>query len=182
MFSPRAWRCFLILRYKARPPAVFSTCVEVFPFFSTFSARILGFLHVRGGVSWCGGFARPRSRVFSTCVEVFLASRFKEHIRISFLHVRGGVSRYHYTHHEMMQFSPRAWRCFCVSAFLSFSFCVFSTCVEVFLQTGRLHKNARSFLHVRGGVSYLLRRQLIAIMFSPLVWRCFAHEAYSYYK
>ncbi len=51
VFSPRAWRCFLIKIKFLDHVLVFSTCVEVFPFLELVEQCIEGFLHVRGGVS-----------------------------------------------------------------------------------------------------------------------------------
>ena len=51
MFSPRAWRCFLLYTKIRDAGGVFSTCVEVFPVFRLGSFPCVSFLHVRGGVS-----------------------------------------------------------------------------------------------------------------------------------
>ena len=127
--------------------------MEVFLVLTPIDAPVLGFLHVRGGVShtcardtreqkfspraWrCFCRTAPytvRRSVFSTCVEVFPERPAAREPLDSFLHVRGGGS--HVTH-----FNAPNKR-------------VFSTCVEVFLE--ELHKVVKdaSFLHVRGGVS-----------------------------
>ena len=110
--SPRAWGCFSRRTSAARHPAVFPTCVGVFPWpqHETFASKCLP--HVRGGVSMvfvrdgvdvlssprAWGCFRPlelhrqASRVFPTCVGVFLPPATAQLESESLPHVRGGVS------------------------------------------------------------------------------------------
>ena len=89
--SPRPWRCFLAAQFGDCLQCVFSTSVEVFPFFPRPQDRDFCLLHVRGGVSEAGlsvipshvssprpwrcfrrpGGLRRYGHVFSTSVEVF---------------------------------------------------------------------------------------------------------------
>ena len=174
--SPRPWRCFW----------------EV----DDLRKAGLSLLHVRGGVSCVLRISRicrrssPRpwrcfqgpqvfSRdfvVFSTSVEVFLPRQAIRRTGKSLLHVRGGVSFIRILNEPRSTSSPRPWRCFS----LDFTACVlqkvFSTSVEVFPHvTGNLAREV-GLLHVRGGVSYSLRNQIIGIRSSPRPWRCFCSD------
>ena len=154
-------------------PLVFSTSVEVFPWFTVFAHTDASLLHVRGGVSgsmvgdssqvsssprpwrcfqgvilrFCHGF------VFSTSVEVFLEFAISLVASMGLLHVRGGVS--------------------CVGYCAGGGHRVFSTSVEVF-PTPRLGQRIPwRLLHVRGGVSFSARCHTSSSVSSPRPWRCF---------
>ena len=86
-------------------------------------------------------------------MEVFLATTADELDPECFLHVRGGVSYGAAVDICLRTFSPRAWRCFSELLDGVPGSTVFSTCVEVFPQTGWKTCDKQSFLHVRGGVS-----------------------------
>ena len=93
-FSPRMWRCFLLLSKETFDASIFSTYVEVFPQKCKQEYHDDDFLHVCGGVSVSGSYkvsALPFSprmwrcfqiawqreamqNIFSTYVEVFLCS------------------------------------------------------------------------------------------------------------
>ena len=172
--SPRPWRCFQDRRGAFRPPAVFSTSVEVFPTRTHTSTMFASLLHVRGGVSTVGGGARldcqssPRpwrcfqapkrpnraAGVFSTSVEVFLLTSVPIHVLSRLLHVRGGVSIELGTSLNPPLSSPRPWRCFYRTRVCRRSGDVFSTSVEVF---------PCDFLEVD-----------LMLMSSPRPWRCFS--------
>ena len=49
--------------------------------------------------------------------------------------------------------------------------------MEVFLRSGRMGKERRSLLHVRGGVSERVELFLFAVKSSPRPWRCFYCQA-----
>ena len=110
--SPRPWRCFRKPTLNSFCPTVFSTSVEVFLSFFKGYIRLVGLLHVRGGVS-ARSFAfcefpqsSPRpwrcfqlklgkkmlELVFSTSVEVFPDRGTTLSRPFGLLHVRGGVS------------------------------------------------------------------------------------------
>ena len=72
--------------------AVFSTSVEVFLHGKRAVVRLLGLLHVRGGVSQFSTIDVVNIRVFSTSVEVFPRDLSKLERGFGLLHVRGGVS------------------------------------------------------------------------------------------
>ena len=157
---------------------------------------VSSFLHVRGGVSrreelaskreefspraWrcflSPLFARYRKGVFSTCVEVFLDVKSLLLDVTSFLHVRGGVSSELIREFMQSGFSPRAWRCFPPIVYWFWCRCVFSTCVEVFLQMFSRFMVRLGFLHVRGGVSVAPITMRFSQMFSPRAWRCFGSQ------
>ena len=87
-------------------------------------------------------------------MEVFLLGWVLTPIENSFLHVRGGVSSGRTERKSVGQ--------------------VFSTCVEVFLWTGRFGCGFYGFLHVRGGVSWRTLSISRPSAFSPRAWRCFS--------
>ena len=171
--SPRAWGCFLSVVHAGRFPAVFPTCVGVFPEHCACGRWSTGLPHVRGGVSpprsgrrhgdesspraW-GCFRAPESSarhadVFPTCVGVFPSGNRRASAPESLPHVRGGVSALQKAQLDMQMSSPRAWGCFSLLGKLELPERVFPTCVGVFL--GR-HSRIASFFglpHVRGGVS-----------------------------
>ena len=130
--SPRTWRCFLSIWTSLFIQTVFSTYVEVFPFFYRYRWNGKGLLHVRGGVSICDEYvvradgSSPRTwrcfsaffpawraiAVFSTYVEVFLICGVRVWSWASLLHVRGGVSACAASGLSPPSSSPRTWRCF----------------------------------------------------------------------
>ena len=172
---------------------IFSTYVEVFPWWTTTLGKRLNFLHVCGGVShgdsvtgYAFGFSPrmwrcfrvpPRASrsksIFSTYVEVFLCRILYRLVEVNFLHVCGGVSGRRQDFATNSWFSPRMWRCFLGRIWCSRWYIIFSTYVEVFpydvfLQRLRIH-----FLHVCGGVSIPRSAFDRSHWFSPRMWRCF---------
>ena len=73
--------------------------------------------------------------------------------------------------------SPRPWRCFCISVFCNLWRIVFSTSVEVFLDTMNLNGRKDGLLHVRGGVSLDKMWLRVVPPSSPRPWRCFFPQA-----
>ena len=104
---------------------------------------------------------------------MFLACEFLFQSRSCFLHVRGGVSISTGSGVQSSMFSPRAWRCFYHSDTSCCMYAVFSTCVEVFPDFFRLIPVCCGFLHVRGGVSFIVFMTNAPTRFSPRAWRCF---------
>ena len=92
---------------------------------------------------------------------------------ICFLHTRGGVSLLLDLDGDFLRFSPHTWRCFPVQEHILQPRQVFSTHVEVFLRLNVFLLLLMSFLHTRGGVSYLLAFRTAIRKFSPHTWRCF---------
>ena len=115
-------------------------------------------------------------KVFSTFVEVFLDRESPYGKRNSFLHVRGGVSKYEDWENFITGFSPRSWRCFQVGRIHYRRKRVFSTFVEVFLNSDLYWLESMGFLHVRGGVSQIWKSNIQITEFSPRSWRCSKYE------
>ena len=106
-------------------------------------------------------------------MEVFPPAARESPELACFLHVRGGVSSIIFIAIVVVVFSPRAWRCFPRPQSSGQGKEVFSTCVEVFLiLTGTVLRTGR-FLHVRGGVSFIISSHCCRNAFSPRAWRCF---------
>ena len=76
----------------------------------------------------------PLAAVFSTSVEVFLNMSFAKRFEEGLLHVRGGVSSAAELARELLESSPRPWRCFSGRVAFVVKESVFSTSVEVFLK------------------------------------------------
>ena len=151
-FSPRMWRCFLQKAIPSDPHSVFSTYVEVFLCSDSSMVKSHRFLHVCGGVSidsqlqTAGSSFSPRMwrcfpkrklksfryPVFSTYVEVFPQWFLRRQTSPGFLHVCGGVSVNIKDAENLVEFSPRMWRCFCLLVKWKDRRKVFSTYVEVF--------------------------------------------------
>ena len=110
-------------------------------------------------------------------MEVFLLRRQPFRARSRFLHVRGGVSRTGRPKRDAFPFSPRAWRCFRGVVVANPFKKVFSTCVEVFLSGLPWIWLCVRFLHVRGGVSRFLSKDIQIQLFSPRAWRCFSWKS-----
>ena len=171
--SPRPWRCFQVLFNAHNIYLVFSTSVEVFPCNRCTFHKQLCLLHVRGGVSiicnigviyllssprpWrCfrgSNQAASDGCVFSTSVEVFPARGMEVRGSSSLLHVRGGVSISGEIASTNGLSSPRPWRCFPKRPVSFVIAIVFSTSVEVFLNSTLIGMFSGGLLHVRGGVS-----------------------------
>ena len=90
-----------------------------------------------------------------------------------FLHVCGGVSEANHAGLNMLQFSPRMWRCFLNALKINVNPLVFSTYVEVFPEKSFASFVLRGFLHVCGGVSLPVAQKHSKDPFSPRMWRCF---------
>ena len=91
-----------------------------------------------------------------------------------FLHIRGGVSFPETESKSREAFSPHTWRCFFTQPIVVHDRPVFSTYVEVFLNTMALLDVSEGFLHIRGGVSSQTLPGVAMIWFSPHTWRCFS--------
>ncbi len=151
--SPRAWGCFPGAKLSMPTPAVFPTCVGVFPLESSSTARSAGLPHVRGGVS-NELYARVKYfTVFPTCVGVF-------------------PSIHPQTRNPAWS-SPRAWGCFSSLATGETPPGVFPTCVGVFLTFLSTASWIASLPHVRGGVSLHPLKKSTPPMSSPRAWGCF---------
>ncbi len=85
--------------------------------------------------------------VFSTSVEVFLSFRFSNDLFVGLLHVRGGVSITGVGTNETTGSSLRPWRCFQRTDLGCVAGQVFSTSVEVFLQSKVALKSVARLLH-----------------------------------
>ena len=92
--------------------------------------------------------------VFSTLVEVFPSPPELWRIRICLLHARGGVSVGYGFWQMAHASSPRSWRCFSTHWQFATPSRVFSTLVEVFLDTHPGQWDESGLLHARGGVSH----------------------------
>ena len=154
-------------------------------------------LHVRGGVSdkvsgcitltkssprpWrcflLGRCSKLLERVFSTSVEVFLVISVQAPLHLRLLHVRGGVSGDTDKGQIITKSSPRPWRCFQGGSHERWRKRVFSTSVEVFLDTMNLNGRKDGLLHVRGGVSLDKMWLRVVPPSSPRPWRCFFPQA-----
>ena len=148
--------------------------MEVFPTRTLAHPIALCLLHVRGGVSERrrnvehGVQSSPRpwrcfpvctntrtiTRVFSTSVEVFLPKIQEKAEELRLLHVRGGVSLDGAFYKAGVSSSPRPWRCFLIAVDQTVACQVFSTSVEVFLDSRIESLETVRLLHVRGGVSF----------------------------
>ena len=167
--------------------------MEVFPI-AIQSLKTKGyFLHVCGGVSsgylvpfyvdefsprmWRCFYKRYRTlyeaKIFSTYVEVFLSRKRRRISRRDFLHVCGGVSYCLLCKVCFKKFSPRMWRCFFIQEDPPLERVIFSTYVEVFLDSCNARLRCADFLHVCGGVSRLEKMLRTFMAFSPRMWRCF---------
>ena len=65
------------------------------------------------------------------------------------------------------------WRCFCWRVLKTNGTLIFSTYVEVFLDTANFTEEQQNFLHVCGGVSGVVHFLGGMTIFSPRMWRCF---------
>ena len=115
----------------------------------------------------------PNLAVFSTSVEVFPEPNLICLLPFRLLHVRGGVSDGEPINTVLIGSSPRPWRCFWLDGCVRERRCVFSTSVEVFLETLELNTIRVSLLHVRGGVSRFSKASCANRVSSPRPWRCF---------
>ena len=175
---------------------VFSTYVEVFPSASSPWGMRMCLLHVRGGVSsgmpsacW-PVLSSPRTwrcflrrfstvceeAVFSTCVEVFPTLRRNGSGRRGLLHVRGGVSTPTAYGDGATASSPRMWRCFLIITARSMRMEVFSTYVEVFLETQKVCRECRRLFHICGGVSSQIFSGAISCEFSSVTRGSFSNK------
>ena len=91
------------------------------------------------------------------------------------LHVRGGVSTDEFKSADGAESSPRPWRCFYTGRDGLPKQLVFSTSVEVFLNSWGSYDPAIGLLHVRGGVSTPFFGLNDEVASSPRPWRCFRH-------
>ncbi len=173
---------------------VFSTHVEVFPAHDKLRAGQLGLLHTRGGVSipslastahWLSSprtwrcflhITSPSARriVFSTHVEVFPVDVLDTASVYCLLHARGGVSIAVPPIPYAVESSPRTWRCFCSHHQYRAADNVFSTHVEVFLNTYPKVPSVSGLLHACGGVSSRRFTRRADCLSSPRMWRCFS--------
>ena len=112
-------------------------------------------------------------RVFSAYAEVFLVKSVDVKLEPSFLRVRGGVSKSQFAYTNADGFSPRTRRCFRKSPSREDRGVVFSAYAEVFLLIITPKKTERSFLRVRGGVSFVRLSTFPRTKFSPRTRRCF---------
>ena len=112
-------------------------------------------------------------RVFSAQAEVFHRSKISLTLRISFLRASGGVSKIMNTTKFSRKFSPRKRRCFFVNNIINGMFAVFSAQAEVFPQVQLMCLLLMGFLRASGGVSSLMLRLGIDVVFSPRKRRCF---------
>ena len=74
---------------------------------------------------------------------------------------------------EIVESSPRPWRCFRKSLVSPAAEKVFSTSVEVFLPSASNSAPHAGLLHVRGGVSEPVAVSVDGPASSPRPWRCF---------
>ena len=171
-FSPRTWRCFYLTIFVFSSDRVFSTHVEMFLHFCQNPMDVLSFLHARGDVSSSVITHRPEM-MFSPrtwrCFTPVLTARWVH----CFLHARGDVSRSVNLHCCYAEFSPRTWRCFYLGAWTTYLENVFSTHVEMFLDSVMRPPCTGSFLHACGDVSSIPDGYQPVWMFSPRIWRCF---------
>ena len=115
----------------------------------------------------------PNLAVFSTSVEVFLELFVCACDHGSLLYVRGGVSKSVEVNKEVLESSPRPWRCFHAEKQKRICVRVFSTSVEVFLESSSSLISRSSLRHVRGGVSICVAVSPLRPRSSPRPWRCF---------
>ena len=88
--------------------------------------------------------------------------------------MRGGVSSVCCLFPDRARSSPRAWGCF-LHALADFpDFCVFPTCVGVFLLSSRFCAAGDGLPHVRGGVSAYIDNAPDLYTSSPRAWGCFS--------
>ena len=152
-FSPRMWRWSRPSKRSVVLLSVFSTYVEVIPFFVLGIDYLSSFLHVCGGDPfeaqqgtkeaefsprmwrWSSFVSSIKNNlaVFSTYVEVILTRLIKILIMTRFLHVCGGDPKIFIKHYFSSLFSPRMWRWSSVLKTLLSKYAVFSTYVEVIL-------------------------------------------------
>ena len=175
--SPRAWGCFQGRSRQQHRPAVFPTCVGVFPRSLIFVIAVLGLPHVRGGVSMRmdehGEKLQSSPRAWGCFLQVGVLDEVKQCLP----HVRGGVSSEAGPGHPGAGSSPRAWGCFSTDTCSSLTPFVFPTCVGVFPSQRHPLQVMLGLPHVRGGVSDSRMSMYVPIRSSPRAWGCFSGRA-----
>ena len=111
--------------------------------------------------------------VFSAQAEVFLFNEKDCILLASFLRASGGVSAFYDTDVFPEAFSPRKRRCFLGEGGFVTSFTVFSAQAEVFPCSSGASELSRGFLRASGGVSTIIGRKTVDLLFSPRKRRCF---------
>ncbi len=116
----------------------------------------------------------PVGTLFSTYVEVFPCRTASPRIIEALLHIRGGVSQKQHRSPMRTFSSPHTWRCFPSDRRSGPYQGLFSTYVEVFPRKTCQPSVIRSLLHIRGGVSGIVRKASTLDTSSLHTWRCFS--------
>ena len=128
-------------------------------------------LHVCGGDPIKQTFIFTNHVVFSTYVEVILKFVTVVLWRDRILHVCGGDPHrmLHFHYHE--QYSPRMWRWSLPLKSSPISITIFSTHVEVILQSFYLVMIKTGILHTCGGDPFSTSLIVFTYLYSPHMWR-----------
>ena len=114
---------------------------------------------------------KPSTAVFSTYVEVIPHVHHNHEKRPCILHVCGGDPKEVAEHQGALLYSPRMWRWSYSICHIGLRYPVFSTYVEVILNSTLITNFNNSILHVCGGDPRRRLNSHLQWLYSPRMWR-----------